>query len=247
MATAHNDQIHLEAFSAIKEFLDDLSTVFLVKNRVTPLALYKRLVEKIKPTDTAGIQSMIDGFKSFFRRYGELIIAERWDELPENARIDYGNRGRVYIEIQKFISKSDDEVRLIITKHLLTIHAILDADEKVIGKMEQMEKKNLPPGLNINNSTPEGQFIGDIFSKVGPVMKDMKADNPMEAVMGVLSSGVFADLMSGVENASNNGTMDLTKLMGELQGVVSSMQPSSSSPKGKGPTIEQVENAPSKP
>ena len=61
-------------------------------------------------------------------------------------------------------------------------------------------------------------FLTNIIDKVEQnVSPD---DNPMQAISSIMKSGVFQELISGMGNGLQNGTLDLNKLMGTVQSMV---------------------------
>ena len=58
----------------------------------------------------------------------------------------------------------------------------------------------------------------------------------MEAVSSIMKSGIFTDLIGGMNNGLSNGSLDLGKLMGAVQGMVGKLseQTNSSDSTGSG-------------
>jgi len=53
--------------------------------------------------------------------------------------------------------------------------------------------------------------------------------NPMDAISSMMSSGIFTELIGGMGSGIQDGTLDLGKLMGTVQKMVSKMAPEAES------------------
>jgi hypothetical protein len=63
--------------------------------------------------------------------------------------------------------------------------------------------------------------LEDIFSTVEKTVKPN--GNPAESISSIMSSGVFTDIVQKMSTGLESGNLDLNKLMGAVQGMVSSM------------------------
>jgi len=129
-----------------------------------------------------------------------------------NNKIEYSQR--VFIDMKDIFRISDKDTTKIIWEHLLCISALVDP----AGRAREVLKKNLENG---KTSSQETSFLTDIISKVEEHV-DPDA-NPMEAVSSIMKSGIFTDLIGGMNNGLSNGSLDLGKLMGAVQGMVSTL------------------------
>jgi|688.fasta_scaffold12026_10 hypothetical protein len=208
------------AFEAITAFVGDLWDVFQT-SKPTPLALYHRMVKHInKEHSESGIRDSVNGFIEFFAKYEKCIIDDHLDSIPRGVVIRYGRSEKVYLEIQKYIhqSSNDVETRDAIRKHLITISSILEPDTR---KFEELEKKN---GLNIDDSTPEGKFLSNIMKDAQNSVGDINSDNPTAAMSSIFTN-VVPNLIGGLQNGVNSGNLDMYKLMGTMQQVIGAMIP----------------------
>ena len=219
------DDKYLKAFNAVVTFVNDLWDVFGDSKRVTPLALYRRLIEHIKFTDVQAINKSLSGFREFLVTYEDAILTDI-ETVPRGAVIRYGTSDKVLLEIQKYIYKSDHETREVIKKHLLTIYAIIEPDDKKIAELERGPPRPLSiEELPIDNDTREGQFITSIMHKAKGTMENVDANNPGAAIMGLLQSGVIQDMVVGLQAGVGSGEMDMQKLFGSMQAAMSAVAP----------------------
>lgn len=202
-----NTSSQKEIFSSIANFVNDLWDAFGNTKKVTPLALYRRLVQNIKAADESSIGKIIDGFVSFLGKYELSLIKNDLKSIPEKTVIPYGDSNRVCIEIQYFLHKSrnNQETLSVIRQHLLTIGMIIDPTPDKVTALENAQKEQESfsfPG--IDTSTKEGKFLGDILESVKDGMKDVKTNDPMQAMMGIYKSGAMQKMMAGVNDGKMN-------------------------------------------
>ena len=115
--------------------------------------------------------------------------------------------------MKPIFEKADSETKEIIWNHLLTISAAVDP----AGKAKQILEENAKKGDN------EASFLSDIIGKVEKQVDPQTSKNPMEAVSSIMNSGIFTDLLGGMGNGIQNGSLDLGKLMGTVQNMVGSL------------------------
>jgi hypothetical protein len=200
------------AFKHINNFVNELSELFGQTNH--PLKLYKRLLDKTTINHTIAINKHVDAFKLFCVENRDLILKKNVSTLKVNSVV-YSDK--VYIDFSSIFRSADKETINIILKHLLTISAFLDPT----GKAKEILKNSV--------KGKEADFLNDILTKVENNITPDMASNPMSAVSTILSSGIFNDLLSNMNNGVKDGSLDLGKLMGTVQNLVSTLSPSSES------------------
>lgn len=198
------------AFKHINNFVTELHELFGETNH--SLKLYKRLLDKTTINHTIAINKHVEAFKLFCVENRNSILNKNVSELKVNCVI-YSDK--VYIDFSSIFRSADKETTNIILKHLLNISAFLDPT----GKAKEMLKNSV--------KGKETDFLNDILSKVENNITPDMASNPMSAVSSILSSGVFNDLLSNMNNGVKDGSLDLGKLVGTVQNLVSTLSPSS--------------------
>jgi len=78
------------------------------------------------------------------------------------------------------------------------------------------------------NTKGETDFLMNTIDQIEKTVDP--SSNPMDAVSGILNSGIFTDLMSNMNNGLQDGSLDLGKLMGSVQNVLASMDNGSGKP-----------------
>lgn len=196
----------LVCFKAISNFTTELGEIFSNKHR--PLKLYNRLIEQTKITHEKAILKHIDGFREFCVTNRDAIINKEYKKFTVE-KISYSKR--VYINMSEIFNIADKETAQVIWDHLLCISALVDP----AGKAKEILKANLASGKGGGSET---NFLSEIIDKVEANV-DPNA-NPMEAVSSIMKSGIFTDLIGGMNQGLSDGSLDIGKLMGAVQGMV---------------------------
>ncbi len=224
-----------KAFQAIKEFVVDLHTAFNEGvNVATPLMLFWRLVTTTNVSATASektkdaVGSLILEFANFLSKYELSITQSRYNDIPKGARISFKGSPKIYIDIQQFIHQSDDDTRLVIRQHLLTISTIINPDEQKIKDLEQALTNNLALAVP-DDGSPEAAFVNMIAKDAKSALSDVDSDNPTGAMMGIINSGVVTKMISGLQDGVGSGEMDIQKLFQQMQKAVTTFMPSGKS------------------
>lgn len=196
----------LITFKAISNFTTCLGEVFGQDHRA--LKLYAHLINKTTISHEKPIQKHIEAFRDFCIKNREAIFEKKNNMFVGDSKITYSNR--VYIDMNAIFKEADMETQTVIWKHLLTISALTDP----AGKARQILKDS-------KDNVHEADFLTDIIGKVEKHV-DPNA-NPMDAVNSIMQSGIFNDLVGGMGNGLQDGSLDLGKLMGTVQTMVSSL------------------------
>lgn len=226
-----------EAFESIVAFIDDLWEEFGNETEVSPLLLYHRMTEHIKFSDTKQMEDSISGFKNFFKSHEKLVIDDKLSELPSGTIISYGGENKkIYIEISKFIEEGTPETKSTIAEYLLSICAIINPDEKTI--VETLEKKS--ESRKSNND----DFAKEIMQQTSELASSVDNDaDPAQAIMGLFSSGIIPNMITGIQEGVNNGNMDLNGLINGFQNQLSLVSsPQNQSPKAAPKRIPKKKN-----
>ena len=201
-----NSDTSLICFKAISNFTSELGELFSKKQR--SLKLYCRLINKTTIVHDKSIKKHIDAFRRFCVTNRDAIVKKSVDDLTM-SKISYSQR--VFIDMIEIFNLSDKDTANVIWQHLLCISAIVDP----AGKAKELLKENLAAGKTGGDET---NFLTDIIDKVEANV-DPDA-SPMEAVSSIMKSGIFTDLIGGMNNGLENGSLDIGKLMGAVQGMV---------------------------
>ena len=206
---------HLIAFRAISNFVKDLADEF--SDKYHSLALYNRLLEKTTVNNDKIIQKHVSLFREFLIGNRNGIIENDLTKFTKN-RVSYSDR--VFIDVVDLYSHADKSTKQAIRKHLLTLSAILDPDAQAKKTLQTM---STPAPIKVEGDSKESEFINNLINKVETSVSTENMDNPMQAVSSILSSGLFNDLVSSMSDGINSGELNIGKLMGTMQTVMTSI------------------------
>ena len=203
--------INIIIFKTISNFIKDLSELYGKQHH--PLNLYRRLIEKTSVIHEQAISKNIEIFKTFCNQNKDAITVKDTTLLKEPL-IKYSDK--VFIDMDTIFKLSGNDVETLeaIWKHLLAIMAYVDPSSNAKKLLKEMSQ---------NDDNKEAKFIKNIMETVESTIDPNTVSNPMTAVTSIMSSGVFTNLVSNMQNGIESGDLDLTKLMGTVQNMMSSI------------------------
>ena len=216
---------NLITFKAISTFVTELSEIFSEKNH--SLKLYSRLIIKTTLSHETAIKKHIESFRIFCFDNRDAVENKN-AELFTNPIVEYSSK--VFIDFSNIFKEADFETKNIIWKHLLTISALVDP----AGKAREILKNS--------KESKEANFLSDILEKVETNVTPNS--NPLEAVSSIMSSGIFTELISNMNNGIQDGSLDLGKLMGTVQQMCTSLNVDGSGGGGGGGEDETLNATP---
>jgi hypothetical protein len=200
---------YLKAFSKISDFVTELTSVY--GDSFHELKLYNRLLEKTKISHKQSIKDHVNAFTEFCLKNKDGILEKDVSKLTM-SKVSFSDK--VYIDIVAVINATEKEDREVVWNHILAIHSQIDPTS---GARELLKK-------SIQNKSAEGNFINNFLNTVeNSVNKDEAAKDPMKAASSILNSGVLSELVGGLNNGVTEGSLDLGKLIGSVQGMLGSL------------------------
>jgi hypothetical protein len=205
-------------FNYVVEFVEDL---YPLHDKNKPLTLYRKLLVSTKNSNDNkikknGINKVVSGFKNFLLYHRQNILSNTLERIPRGEVIKINNSETIYIDIQRFIYKSDEETKCAIRRHLLIIASVLDPEAKqtLFSETGLSSKEKVDLVLStVNDGSAEGDLIANMVNDVSNSMKDSDSSNPAGAIMQLFSNGTFSKLQSEMES----GKIDPNKLLSQLQ------------------------------
>jgi hypothetical protein len=208
-------ETNIIAFKAITTFTNQLADEFTDRksSKHRSLRLYCRLVNKTTFVSTDPINKHVEAFKLFCVTNRESLCSKELEDIKTET-IYYSKA--VYINIKQLLNEADNHTRNVIWDHLLVISALVDPE----GKAKEM-LKNVKKEMNKDTGN-EANFLADIISKVESSV-NVENDNPAEAFSSIMNSGIFTELIGGMNTGLSDGSLDIGKLMGTVQNMVSTI------------------------
>lgn len=203
-------QTQLLAFNAITCFVKDLNNEF--GQRQHSLQLYCRLIEHMNLSQEAAIAKVTDGFVSFIGK-NQLAIESRNVEGLTEDKVVYSDK--VFILLKVLFMNADADTRGVMWKHLLTIYGLLYPNSQA---------KEILRNMNSEVKSAETALISDMVQKIVPHLNPEET-NPMQAIMGLMSSGVFTELIGTMQKGMDDGSVNMNSLLGQVTSMFSQPDP----------------------
>ena len=194
---------NLIIFNLFSKFIHELHSSFAEKH--PSLNLYNRLIEKTCVVHKKAIEKHINEIREFCVQNEESIYNKDKTTLQKND-ITYSEN--VSIRMTDIFTTADDEETEVIWKYLLLLSAYVHPSGKAKDFLNKKKKRN-------GGENQENDFLKSMIDKVESNVG--ANDNPMESVSKILSSGVFTDLVSDMNEGIKSGNLNLGKLMGSVQ------------------------------
>lgn len=195
-------------FGLIKSFVSDLTEVFGTKQH--SLLLYNHLLSKTNVKDSDAVTKHVETFNKFVEE-NQTAILERDFKKFTNPVILYSKKIKIQLD-EIFKLSSDKDTVLSIWKHLLLITSTIDPSTDAMSVLKK----------SLEEKSTEGEFLNNIFDKIKDNV-DENNEDPMSAIMGLMSSGVVPELVSSMTNGMQNGSLDMSKLFSTVQSMMTSM------------------------
>lgn len=208
LETKTDDNVFL--FKCIVDFIHSLNELYGEKQH--SLQLYDLLMDKTGIVHEEPIRRHIHLFYTFVRE-NEKAILETNIEYMKLWKIEYSDK--VFIDLKPIFQDVNEENIHCIWNHLLTLLAILIPTSKAKQILKEMKEKK--------QKGNEEDFLSNIMDKVGKHIDPTKTSNPAEMMSGIMSSGLFTELMNDMNEGMSSGDLDINKMMGSLQGMIGNL------------------------
>lgn len=197
-------------FKCIVDFIHCLREMFGKQQH--SLELYDLLMEKTGIVHQDPIKKHLQIFRNFVSENESAILESKEDSIVV-WKIEYSDK--VFIDLKAIFSMSTEEDKGAIWQHLLTLLAVLVPTSNAKNILREKQQKK-----TVNK---EGDFLSNLIHKVEQQVDPNMASDPAQMMSGILSSGLFTELMEDMNKGMKDGDIDLNKMMGSLQGMIGNM------------------------
>jgi len=205
--------VQITGFNAISQFIKALGAEFGTKQH--SLKLYARFVEHITLSNEKAISKIVETFTTFIINNQEAI--ETTDESKLTTERITFTEDKIYFTLKPLFKSADFDTKKVMWQHLITIYGIIFPDSKARDVLKKLKE----------SPSHESAIISDMASKIAPhINKD--ETNPMNAIMGLMSSGIFTELINTVGKGMDEGTVDMASMMAKVQSMMAQDNPISS-------------------
>ena len=230
------DHKNLIIFKTLTRFISELNQSYGKTHH--SLQLYNRLIEKTAVVHTDAIQRHINELNTFCSENRDAIVQQDISLLTKK-NIQYSEK--VYVNISDIFQNADADDMIIIWKYITCIAIQFDStvrsDRDAFKKTMIIHKNNSSENSSDNSSenssdnssensgenSSEADFLENMAKKVSENVDEN--DDPMKAVGNIISSGVFTEMITDMNNGLQSGDLNLGKLMGSVQKMASQVKP----------------------
>jgi hypothetical protein len=203
----------LKIFAKILSFVNELKQVFPREN----IQLYHKLLKKTPIGNTEAISKHLHVFDQFISSNQEAIKTKNVEKLEGDIFFSK----KVYLNIISCMKESDNETRQVIFKHLQVLLFLLHPNEEIKEIVQPIAQKS---------SGGEDKFLENFMNKIEQTFTGQEFNDPMQATMSLLNSGVFSDMIQTMNKGMSSGEIDISKLLGSVQGMLGNLGGNSSDP-----------------
>lgn len=201
-------------FKCIVNFIHDLNELYGEEQK--SLQYYNLLMEKTGIVHQEPIKKHIKIFYDFCRENEDAILEKDCTKITK-WKIEYSEK--VFIDLKTIYESTDDENREILWKHFLTLLAVLNPTSRAKEIIAAQKESKIKEGKLAN----EEDFLTNIIQKVSGSINVTESDDPAKMMTGLMSSGIFTELVDDMNNGISNGDLDIGKMMSSLQGVMGNL------------------------
>lgn len=204
----------LVIFNTITKFLCELNDMFSETNK--SLRLYNHLISKTMLSHIKPIKKHIQIFEKFCDTNKDAICCKDENKLVSTT-ISYSDK--VFIDVKKIMEESDKETKSVIWTYFLVISAVIDPESKAKEILKEDKLRISESSQNESNELPN--ILSDFMDKV---KEDVgSSSDPLKAMGSILQSGEVSNLIKNLTKKKEDGTLDLSQMMGFLQNMLLDM------------------------
>ena len=208
-----NDQ-SLKIFAKILSFVNELKQVFPREH----IQLYHKLLKKTPIGHPEAISKHLHVFDQFISKNQEAIKANDVEKLEGDVLFSK----KVYLDLIACMREGDKDTRQVIFKHLQVLLFLLHPNDET--------KQLVEPLAQSGNGGGEDKFLENFMSKIEQNFSNQEFTDPMQATMSLLQSGVFTDMIQTMNQGVTSGEIDVSKLLGSVQGMLGNLGGTTSDP-----------------
>jgi len=205
-----------KAFTLIKELVEELHLNF--GKEVKELVLYNRLLSQTTLKHKKPVGKHLRCWTDFCAK-NKNGIEKKKSKLFIQNKVEYSEN--VFVNFKKIFKKADASEKETLWQYLLSLSALLVTDSSAKSILTVAKKKKKKK----NSSSNEEELLTNTISEIENMMGGMNFDenNPMGAVMSMMSSPALTNLVSNMKNGVDDGSLNLNKMLKAVTGLIENM------------------------
>jgi len=201
-------------FIKVLNFVHDLNDVF--GKKYNNIKLYNKFLKETPMENAKAVKKQNSIFKNFVQNNFEAILKKDITFL-EDHQILFSDK--VFINIKEIVEEADQDTSHQIFQHLQLIAYLFTNDQNMKAALSNSYK--VSPPISTKTDQAESEFIHNYMSKIEQSFGEKDFSDPMTATLGLLKSGVFTDMIKTLQTDVSSGKLDVNKLLGNVQGMMS--------------------------
>jgi|LauGreDrversion4_2_1035121.scaffolds.fasta_scaffold320965_2 hypothetical protein len=198
---------NLRIFKKIKSFVSELQNITSIQS----VKNYFLFLDKTPDNHSKGVAKQVSIFRDWILANEKAITQADVKLLSENP-IEYNKD--IQIPLKSIALENESSIQEVILKHLQLILFLFNPSEEL----------NLVISSQKSKVKNEENFLNSFMNKIEQSFSNTEFTDPMQATTQLMSSNIFGDLVSSLEQGVNDGSLDLMSLMGTVQGMMGALK-----------------------
>lgn len=212
----------LKVFGKILSFVNELKQVFPKPHIVK----YYKLLKKTPASNPDAIQKHIQKFDLFLVQNREAILSKNQSSIEG----DMSFSSSIFLDMKECILQADADTREVIFKHLQVLLFLIHPDKESKEAIQPLVASSGSSASSSAGAGGEEKFINDFMGRIEQSFSGEEFNDPMQATMKLLNSGIFTDMMSTVNKGLSSNELDVNRLIGTVQKMMGGIGQSTNDP-----------------
>ncbi len=219
-STGKKTENRREVFRAIIEFVNNLDSYFTSTGKLDkPFTCYHYLITNPRTVKSErAVNKHIGAFRLFLSLNN--VLSRNTDEIKGNVVYS----ARAYIDVKTILKNSTEENQKTIWDHMLNISYHFDPyNPELKETLKKVVERNATSSGGGGDGGAETKFIGGLFSTLLQKVDTSKPSSPADAIKILMAPNVIGDILTTATQGFNDGSLNINRLMGTIQGMIGNM------------------------
>lgn len=206
-------------FIKVLNFIHDLNDVF--GQKYGNIKLYNKFLRETPMENQKAVSKQNTIFNNFVKNNFDAILSKDVSKLKD-TKILFSEK--VFINIKEIIEETDEDTKSHIFQHLQLIAYLFTNNPEMKQALSNSYKTTNVGGMTTQKASSddeESKFITNYMSKIEQTFSEQEFSDPMTATFSLLKNGVFTDMIKTLQTDITAGKLDVNKLLGNVQGMMS--------------------------
>ncbi len=179
--------------------------------------IYYKVMKKTEVGNLNVIKKHVTLFSSYILKNESAIVNKSQNSLTDD-KISLNDK--VYLQLKKYITKENKDVMF---SHMLLLLYLCKPSEDLKKKIiESTQTQSESQTSLVSTSVPEevseeGDFLNKYLKKFEAEFSDKEFTDPVSVAMNIMQSGLITDLLKGVTEGVEKGSLNPNALLNNVQ------------------------------